>query len=269
VKQKEEDVYHSPQNEYEKLLVHPFIQDCVKNGFSELMPVYLKIKDTDPNTKITSKQKYHVLLFPHVQNMMEASKKLFDISFYIWHNPKLEQLTKNGIQPQEWFVYHYSNYVVTACTVLDTAHYLSAAIFELKTEEQRIENVRRSLENNPVYKESAVKDSLLDLKSIIQKFKKERNPLIHEGQKPEIDFVEKLDQYRLSVLANAFKISEQVLPSRRQANFYFISHVRTQNKHLQEETRKIYNSLNDLFSALHLIYQQRSKNFDKENAQGV
>jgi hypothetical protein len=89
-----------------------------------LVPIVQAKKEADGEKRAFSPtpiQQYNIDVFYRSASLFEAVKRLYDISYFIMNNPQFKSMANHGVTPEDWFVYHYSNYRVIATGIYDTA----------------------------------------------------------------------------------------------------------------------------------------------------
>jgi hypothetical protein len=228
-------------NNFKELEKHPYFATLVEKALIPIMQAKKRADDEKVQFEPTPVEQYHIDVFYRSASLHEAIKRLYDIPYFLMSNPSFKSLANHGVSPQDWFIYHYSNYRVIATGIYDTALIVTNVVLQINLPAKKCNN--DSIRKNPKTIETQIDIPLKSLDLLIEKYREERNLYVHRSERPEIEFVDLLNGYRFLREAKEKGLYKGELPQEKAANALFIEQRNKKRAELVTETQKICSAI--------------------------
>ncbi len=114
-----------------------------------------------------------------MMNLTSTIERLEEIPFYLVRFPNSPTFKKQGITLHKWVHYHYSNYLINAVTIYDTALLLTNVVFMLGLSPKSCSE--ETVARNRKVQGTKVKPAIDKLKEITKNYREPRNLYVHRG----------------------------------------------------------------------------------------
>jgi hypothetical protein len=231
---------------------HLLFKDAVTNSLIPFMKAKKEAEDEKRKFVPNLQQQYGIEVFYNSYCLFEAVKRLYDILYIAKNNPNFTILSNHGVVPEDWFVYHYANFRVIATGIYDTA--LIVTNFLLKIDLPARKCTDQKIRHNPRVVEKKLDVPLAKLKTLIDKYRKERNSYVHRGERPKAKIVDNLKAYRFLKEAKEKGFYKKKLPNLEMEYRYFMEQRDQKCTEMKNGADEICSSVLELFGAWYPIY---------------
>jgi hypothetical protein len=217
------------------------------------------------NTRLSAEILYHNEVFQYVSSLTHAVERLEMSPIYISRFTRSKLYDDSGITLHRWIQYHYSNYLVTAVSIYDTALLLTNAVFALGIKPRDCSN--KTITKNSRVSQTSVKNALNNLDNITKDFRQPRNLFVHRNIIPDLDFLDHLEGIKfVDEVSEPFDIEQNPLMHPKIAEMLYKSERRKLVKVLQQQTQGIAEEAHDLYTQLLPVYSKCSALLKGEDA---
>jgi hypothetical protein len=245
--------------EMKRIENHPFYRNLLEYAIIPLWEKEKQAKKEKREFEPDDEMLYQIHVAQYAISLFEALKRLHDIPYFMEANPNLTWMENKNIAPQEWFIYHYSNYRVVATGVLDTVLLVVNDVLQINCKPEDIHRI--SFLGRQELSEHNILTPLKKIDKLLKKYREERNKYVHRSERPEIDFVENLNIYRFLKEAKEKGQYKGQLPKHTLAHAYFNEQKALKAAELRKETVEIFDAVQEFLDILNELYLVNCQDF--------